>query len=56
MVCVRVFLLIVLGFVAGCGGSSATTTTANQDELQKWVAENPVTEESDPSQIEGAVE
>jgi hypothetical protein len=34
-------LLFVWAFVVGCGGSTALSPVAEQDEISKWVAENP---------------
>jgi len=33
--------LLVLPLAIGCGGSDSVGTTAGQDELSSWVAENP---------------
>lgn len=55
MLLARVALLALVAFVVGCGGSSEPAPVAGQDELQKWVAENPAPPESDGSEISGAV-
>lgn len=39
-------LLFAVAFVVGCGGSSSNAPVAEQDELSKWVAENPAPPET----------
>jgi hypothetical protein len=51
----RILFLCLMALVAGCGSGSAPSVVAEQDELQKWVAENPEPADQDPSLLEGAV-
>lgn len=43
-----VTLFAVSAIVVGCSSSTGPTTSAEQDELTKWVEENPSPPEVDP--------
>lgn len=41
-----VFSLLVLALLAGCGNSASLEPAAEQDELSKWVEQNPAPPET----------
>ncbi|TWU16166.1 hypothetical protein [Allorhodopirellula heiligendammensis] len=45
-----VLFALTLVFV-GCGGSGEPATTGDQDEITKWVEENPAPAEVDPDSM-----